>query len=75
MDINGCSIPSNVVDALRTHYKDVVVKAGQAAVVYGRNSTEYALALALLTATVMAVKLCYGFKGGKDAHKFLAQDS
>jgi hypothetical protein len=61
MELNRISVPDDVIRSLAMHYKDVVTKAGQAAVVYGRQSNEYALALALLTATVTAVEKAYGF--------------
>ena len=66
-------IPDSVISGLAKHYKDLVTKTGQARVVYGENTNEYALALALVTATVTAVQHAYGFETAKDAHSFLIE--
>lgn len=71
MEVNRVNVPDEVTKGLANHYKDLVVKTGQARVVYGENSNEYALALALVTATVTAIQYAYGFENAKQAHMFL----
>lgn len=72
MDINGTHISDANVKAIRAHYKNLIGKAAEANLAYGRNSVNYALALCLVTATVEAVKHGYGFKLSQEAHLFLA---
>ena len=71
MELNCLNVPDPVIDELAKHYKDLIVKTGQARVAYGQHSNEYALALALVTATVTAIQFAYGFESAKQAHAFL----
>ncbi len=71
MELNRLNVPDAVIGELAKHYKDLIVKTGQARVVYGEHTNEYALALALVTATVTAIKFAYGFENAKEAHLFL----
>ncbi len=71
MELNRISVPDEVIGELAKHYKDLITKTGQARVVHGENSNEYALALALVTATVTAIQFAYGFESAKQAHAFL----
>lgn len=73
MDINGISVPDPVVKALGKHYRTMIEKSGQARVAYGRQSTEYALGLSLMTATIETIRIAYAFESLKSAHTFLRQ--
>ena len=75
MDVNSLNIPDNIIKSLGRHYKDLITKSGQALSVYGKSSTEYALALALLTSAVVTVQVSYGFTTLQGAHEFLIKIS
>ena len=71
MDAGRANIPDVVVSNLRDFYKGLVVKAAEAVQRHGRESNEYALALALITAAVTTTQHCYGFGTPQEARAFL----
>ncbi len=73
MQINGCSIPDEVIKALGRKYKDAIVAAGTAAGPLGqhREDPTYIVALSLVTGMAETIRVAYGFESLKAAHNFL----
>lgn len=73
--INGVTIPADTFRAVGAHWRDLIAKAAGAVEQKGRNSVEYGLALALITATARCIQIAYNFKSEREAHEWLTRVS
>ncbi|HEY6020014.1 MAG TPA: hypothetical protein VIY48_08970 [Candidatus Paceibacterota bacterium] len=56
---------------LGTYYKTLLEKGAEAKAQHGPLSQQYAVAISVLTATVSAVQVSFGFETTRQAHNFL----